>query len=98
MSTRVLYNSSYGGWGLSYLAVQYLMDIYFLTKEQIDKLDRHDSILLEVYDKFGSEWLSGDCCTISVTEVFTKAYNIEVYDGRETIVQVDCDYVIAGNK
>lgn len=82
---KVVYNSCYGGFGLSAQAKE------LGRKMSGDEdwgsyhynLPRHDPILVEVVEKLGDE-SGGSCAHLEITEVEEK-YRIDEYDGYETV-------------
>ena len=96
---KVVYNAGYGGYGVSLKGVQWMADrgnekaikeLKRISESDSWKygccldLDRHDPLLVEMAETLGEE-ANGDCATLKVAELDQEFYQIEEYDGWETI-------------
>jgi hypothetical protein len=97
MTAKVVYNSDYGGFGLSAKALAELSALKEAKGEKFDMddyryggLPRHDPDLVAVVEKLGEE-ASGRFAYLRVKELKGKRYRIDEYDGSETVREPD-DY------
>ena len=88
MANKVVYNSDFGGFGLSELAKEYLLRNYGLTEADINKLPRHDPRLVRCVEALG-EQANDDYSKIVVKELKGNRYRIDEYDGWESVVEPD---------
>ena len=94
---KVVYNSCFGGFGLSAKALAELRVLKEAKGEMFDSTDywtgwlpRHDPDLVAVVEKLGEE-ASGKRAALRVKELKGKRYRIDEYDGSETVREPD-DY------
>lgn len=93
MKHKVVYNSCFGGFSLSKEASRMLNEIK--GEEVVDMkygylpydgtISRHDKDLVYVVETLGSKRASGMCAELSVIEISGNLYNIEEYDGSESV-------------
>lgn len=111
---KVAYNRSYGGFGLSQEAVEYLIFfgvvpnlVYFEEEtgwpnenyyEHVKEIPRHNPYLVFVVESLGKK-ADGSTAKLSVKEIDSKHYYIDNYDGKETVIQpTDIDWVAIPSK
>lgn len=83
--TKVVINNSYGGYGLSRKAIDWLYNNYNLDfPEDSDPLPRHDSRLVECVETLGDE-ASGEFAKLVVRTINSDKYRICEYDGGEWV-------------
>lgn len=84
MPNKVVYNSHYGGFGLSKKARKLLNE---LKGEEVDYYDlpRHDKDLVAVVEELGSE-ASGTFNSVQIAEIDSDRYRISEYDGWEKVI------------
>lgn len=84
MSHKVVYNSCYGGFGLSEKAQKLLNE---LKGEEVDYYDlsRHDKDLVAVVEELGSE-ANGMFACIKIATINSDRYRISEYDGWEQVI------------
>ncbi len=101
---KVVYNSCYGGFGLSRKACKRLLELgyvppanEYITSEAdrcwmylFSKIERHNPLLVQVVEELQSE-ANGDCSRLSIEEIPVPCYNISEFDGKE-IVEFPYDY------
>ena len=87
MSIRVMYNECYGGFGFSDLAKgEYCKRCPGAT--DIDNIERHDPIMVQIVADLGSERASASFSKIGLEEIpsqYVDHYSILEYDGMETV-------------
>jgi len=92
MSHKVVYNSCFGGFGLSDKAVAWLKERYpEITGDSYDivhSLTRHDARLVAVVEALGDE-ASGGFASLMVETIEVPMYRIDEYDGNETVQTPD---------
>jgi hypothetical protein len=96
MTTKVVYNSCFGGFSISREALTRMQELGF-TKEfskpwcaSIDAVwlidcPRHDPILIQVVEELGKR-ANGIHATLRIAEV-SGPYRIEEYDGAELVIE-----------
>lgn len=57
------------------------------------RISRHDPRVVQVVEELGSEAASGRCAKLKVIEIYGNRYRIDEYDGQETVVEPDTDYL-----
>ena len=92
MSHKVVYNSCYGGFGLSEKAQKLLNE---LKGEEVCYYDlpRHDKDLVAVVEELGSE-ASGDYGSLKIATINSDRYRISEYDGWEKVVTPETEKYI----
>jgi hypothetical protein len=98
---KVVYNSCFGGFGLSAKALAELsalkeaMGIEFDPDDyRYGELPRHDPDLVAVVEKLGGE-ASGRFADLRVKELAGKRYRIDEYDGAETVMEpYDYEWIV----
>lgn len=92
--TKIVYNSSYGGFGLSDEAeIRYRELTGNINNEDFDAyiIDRADPILVQVVEELGKK-AGGGNASLHITEVPAGTwYRIDEYDGYESVMTID-DY------
>ncbi len=92
--TKIVYSSSYGGFGLSNEAeTRYRELTGNINNEDFDVyiIDRADPILVQVVEALGDR-ANGDFAKLCITEVPAgDLYRIDEYDGYESVMTID-DY------
>lgn len=91
---KVVYNSCYGGFGLSDEAVTWL-ETHGCPLNEVegyccDALPRHSPILVQCVEELG-EKASGEYADLKIEEIEGNVYRIDEYNGRETIITPDDD-------
>lgn len=96
MSTyKVIINSCFGGFNLSAEAKALGQKISGIENwgGYSWELQRHDPVLVEVFEQLGPDRASGFCSSLAATEV-SGPYRIEEYDGAEGVYEPeDYEYV-----
>lgn len=93
---KVLYNTCFGGFEISQNAINELEVKYNIkTNMYGDGLTRHDYRLIELFEKYGSEWISGETAKIEIIECESDGYSIDdYYDGKEKVIERYVDFVL----
>lgn len=95
MKNKVVYNACFGGFGLSKEAATMLNS---LKGEEVCSLQygclnkgvtRHDPDLVKVVETLGSERASGFCARLAIEEIEGNIYQIDEYDGNESVYTPD---------
>ena len=60
-------------------------DSMFGDDSNYPTLARHDPILVQVVETLGSKKASGECAKLKIYETSEKLYNIDEYDGFESV-------------
>jgi len=81
----VVYNSCFGGFGLSKLALEWLKDRGLIFDHQYE-IDRHDALLVMCVMELG-EAACGDFARLRLHKMIGDRYEIREYDGVETVVE-----------
>lgn len=97
---RVVYNTCYGGFGLSKEGLMLYNDKRKQAGLSVAEWDgqiknRHDPILLDVVDELG-EKANGNFSKLKIREIpdeYANCYNIREYDGQESVVCDPCRLV-----
>ena len=84
--SKILYNYGYGGFGLSDLGQKVYKAIVGRDFDDHWGDNRHDPVLLWVFDKLGSKKASGSSAKLRAMKV-SGAYFIYEYDGSESVLQ-----------
>jgi len=85
---RVLYNDDYGTFNFS---DAFMAEYVLQTGKELIMIGsrfRCDSIVLQIFDQYGSEWSSGPNASLKVYEfpdMFEKYWEIDEYCGDETV-------------
>jgi hypothetical protein len=88
--TKIVYNSCYGGFGLSRAAWERYVELGGKAESDYD-IERTDSILVQVVEELGEDANSlYSELAIADVPVGTK-YRIDEYDGNESVMTID-DY------
>tara|TARA_R110000751_G_C13444580_1_gene443361 strand:- start:132 stop:440 length:309 start_codon:yes stop_codon:yes gene_type:complete len=87
MTTKIIYNNSYGGFGLSDLAKAALLRAGCTEEEVYNFLyeSRHDPRLVHVVETMGPDLVSGPCSRLCVATIPGTKYWVTEYDGMESI-------------
>jgi len=102
MSTKVVYNVSYGGFSISTEALTRMQELGFKGEASVNSLHndfaylydcaRHNPILVQVVEELGKK-ANGLGSDLRIAEVFGP-YRIEEYDGAETVMEPgDYDWI-----
>ena len=84
---KVVINVSYGGFDLSEEAYKLLAARKGVEQiRDIELIDRHDPDLVAVVEELGCQRASGDFATLYIEEIEGNQYNINEYDGSETVI------------
>ena len=83
MSTKIVYNKSFGGFSLSPLAREALQKLGINDEYEVQ---RHDSRLVEVIEKLGG-FANGPFANLDIWYLKGKKYIIEEYDGKESVIE-----------
>ena len=96
MTTKVVYSSCFGGFGISLEAWTRMKKLGYTGSADVyndctylHDCVRHDSILVQVVEELGKK-ANGFGSNLRIKEVFGP-YRIEEYDGAETVYEPD-DY------
>lgn len=95
MTTKVVYNACFGGFGLSKDAVRMAKKIAGPDSRwqsvdenygyiDIEGIERHDPVLVEVVEKMGDA-ASGSYAELTIAEIEGQMYRIDEYDGNESV-------------
>ena len=60
---------------------------------------RKDKTMIEIFEEYGSEWMSGDCAKLAIETIdYGALYKIEEHDGYERIhtIYIEEEYGLAG--
>lgn len=88
---RAVINTCYGGFGLSAFAIDmmeergYKVNRYDFGSYLDNHIDRHNEDLLEVLEILGDD-ANGMCAELTIVEFDGNVYQIDEYDGYESIV------------
>ena len=92
MTTKVVYNSSYGGFSISLAALERMQELGFkgeaaVSEEYVALYDctRHDPILVQAVEELGPK-ANGTHADLSIATV-SGPYRIQEYDGSETVME-----------
>ena len=92
MTTKVVYSTSYGGFGISRAALERMQELGFkgetsVYEERVTLYDceRHNPILVQAVEELGIK-ANGKYANLSIAEV-SGPYRIDEYDGAETIME-----------
>ena len=82
---KVIVNACFGGFSLSDFAVNAL-DL----ESAYDSISRTDPRLIELFERYGSERLSGTCADLAIVVIPDAAtdWMITDYDGSEDVIYV----------
>ena len=111
---KVVYNKSYGGFGLSQEAVEYLIffgvvpNLVYFEEEtgwgnenyyvHIKDIPRHNPYLVFVVESLGKK-ADGSTAKLGVMEINSNKYIIRNYDGKESVIEPeDIDWNIIPNR
>jgi len=83
---KIVINGCYGGFGLSEVAKDWLKEHYGI--DDSDKLQRHDSRLIECIETLG-EAANDDYAKLEIKTIDSNLYRINEYDGFEFISTPD---------
>ena len=93
--TKILYNSCYGGFGLSDVAMTMYKQKAGLNPEEHTyawDLDRADPVLIDTVEELGLKLSSGRHSKLAIAEIPSGVkYRIDEYDGYESVMTID-DY------
>lgn len=84
MTWKIVYNKSFGGFKLSDLAVELLMQRGLPKDPYCVLIPRHHPELVAVVEILGSQAASDEYAKLGIAEV-TGKYLIDEYDGQETV-------------
>ena len=86
MTTKVVYNACYGGFGLSSEAVARLEELGSTINSAYLPwaFPRHDLLLVQVVEELGDK-ANGMCAKLTIDEVY-GSYRIDEYDGIESVM------------
>jgi hypothetical protein len=86
MSTKIVVNACYGGFGLSDEAMQLYRTYKGITGDLwVHDIARHDPALVRVVEELGGKRASGSCARLVIEEIAGKLYRITEYDGYEGV-------------
>ena len=94
MTTKVVYNACYGGFGLSSEAVARLKELGSTINDTYLpwEFPRHDLLLVQVVEELGDK-ANGWASKLRIANV-SGPYRIEEYDGLETVYEPgDYDWI-----
>ena len=93
---EILYNTKYGGWGISKKAIE----LYKLRRSDLSEIEkdnyssfsfslsrRNDPILIEIYKELGNDFDSKFSRSVikKISKKYENYYYIEEYDGKEWV-------------
>jgi hypothetical protein len=94
MTTKVVYNSCFGGFSISPEALTRMQELGFTGEAYVEKdyvhlyvCARHDPILVQVVEELGKR-ANGSFADLCIKEV-SGPYRIEEYDGSEKVREPD---------
>ena len=94
MPTKVAYCASYGGFGLSQLCIDRMIELGYQCECDSWCIKRHDPILIQAIEDLGLKQASGDDCKLAIAVICGKFYKIDEYDGYENVIEPkDIDWV-----
>ena len=89
-TVEILYNKCFGGFGFSSEA----MNEYYNRKQTVDpssfseyEIERHDPVMLQIVKELGPR-ANGYCARLAIQSIpshFVKYYEIDEYDGSESV-------------
>jgi hypothetical protein len=89
---KVVYNNSYGGFGLSEKAIAMLYELGLLNDEvdywDYRSIERHNPHLVRVVEELG-DLASSSFSSLKIAEIISPIYKIDEYDGAESVVTPD---------
>jgi hypothetical protein len=93
MTTKVVYNSCFGGFGISPEALTRMQELGFTNDSYVNSNNtaylygcvRHNPILVQAVEELGYK-ADGDSACLKIAEV-SGPYRIEEYDGAETVME-----------
>jgi hypothetical protein len=86
---KVVYNNSYGGFGLSEKAIAMLYELGLLNDDvEYWSIERHNPHLVKVVEELG-DLASGSFSNLKIAEITSPVYKIDEYDGAESVVTPD---------
>lgn len=106
-SNKVVYNSCFGGFGLSRKALDRLIELGSeeakLTLDECDKycthygsydprMFRHDLKLVQVVEELGKE-ANGKYASLKIYKLEGDRYRIKDFDGKEEVIDIYSNYV-----
>lgn len=83
---KVVYNTCYGGFGLSELALRWLMNHGFNGDAYL--IERHNPLLVQCVEELGDE-ANAEYSELAIAKISGNKYIIENYDGSETVLEPD---------
>lgn len=87
---KIVYNACYGGYALSSKANEWLRSKGVIN---LTNLERHNPLLVECVEELKEE-ASAEYSDLRVAEIEGNIYRIEEYDGCESVVTPEEDWVI----
>lgn len=109
---KIVINRCYGGFGISRKAAERLLELgfkdsqlekelnnekYYSYNSYYPEIPRHHPLLVQVVEELGTRKASGSGAELEVIEIEGNLYNIDEYDGYEsistpnTISWIDCN-------
>lgn len=89
MKHKIVINTEYGGFGLSYKACEWLKSQGVSIEDiEMDKLPRHDKRLVQCVEMLGEE-ANSNWCNLEIEEIDGDSYIIRSYDGLEYVETPD---------
>jgi len=85
---KVVYNTCFGGFGLSKKAIARLTELGVVYSSEYDYaycMKRHDPLLVQVVEELGDQ-AGADYSKLMVEEIGSPLYIIQDYDGSETVM------------
>jgi len=83
---KVVINNCYGNFSLSEEASKLLAARKGVEHVCVTHIDRHDADLIAVVEELGCERASGEFAELYIEEIKGNQYNINEYDGAETVI------------
>lgn len=91
MKHKVLISICIGGFGLSHLGNEMIMDLKGVDRWIATSMPRHDKDLIAVVEELGLKAASGEHADLRIVEIEGSRYRIEQYGGAEKLITPDDD-------
>jgi hypothetical protein len=93
MSTKIVYNSNYGGYCIpDEVRIKYneLANTSYESAWDMDTIPRHDKLLVQLVE----EYIASHGSDLAILEIDGNRYMINEYDGWESVIEpIDIDWI-----